>query len=338
MRLAAEYVLPLRWEHDRDLPELTRYLSRLSTWIDVTVVDGSPPALFAAHAAAWGDRVRLLAPTVSHGANGKVRGVLTGLATARHEHVVLADDDVRHTRATLVAVVAELAEADLVTPQNVFRPLPWHARWDTARSLVNRGLAADYPGTYGIRRSAMRRAGGYDADALFENLEMERSVRAAGGRVRVCRDLYVSRRPPTPRHFRGQRVRQAYDSLAQPLRFAAELSLAPALLALRRRPAALLAVGALSMLLAEHGRRRDRGDGVFPRTSALWAPVWLGERAVTSWLALGLRLRGGVRYAGRRVSHPATPLRVLRRRFALRLDATAPRTRRGGTGASSETQ
>lgn len=313
MRLAAEYVLPLRWEDDRELPELTRYLASLSAVIDVTVVDGSPSALFAAHAAAWGDRVRHLGPTVTTGANGKARGVLSGLAVARHELVVLADDDVRHTRATLAAVVAELEGADVVVPQNVFRPLPWHARWDTARSLVNRAVAADYPGTYGVRRSALRQTGGYDADALFENLEMERTVRAAGGRVRVCRDLFVVRRSPTARHFRSQRVRQAYDSLAQPRRFAVELALAPALLALRRRPAGLLAVLVLSVLLAERGRRRDRGAGVFPRTSALWGPAWLAERAVTSWVALGLRLRGGVSYAGRRVVRAATPLRELRR-------------------------
>ena len=38
---------------------------------------------------------------------------------------------------------------DLVRPQNYFEPLPWHARWDTARTLLNRGLGRDYPGTLG---------------------------------------------------------------------------------------------------------------------------------------------------------------------------------------------
>jgi len=310
--LDAEYVLPLRWTDDADLADLTLYLRRLSTHIDVTVVDGSPPVLLRAHARAWSGIVRHVAPHDMHGANGKVRGVLTGLALTRHERIVIADDDIRHDPATLRALVAELRDADLVKPQNVFRPQPWHARWDTARSLVNRAVSADYPGTYAVRRRALPH--GYDPDALFENLEMERTVRAAGGRVRSCPDLFVERRPPTTRHFLGQRVRQAYDSLAQPKRLCAELAILPTLLALRRRRGilALLALGAVA--LAERGRRRDGGRAVFPRLAAWWTPAWALERGLTSWIAVGLRLRGGVRYADTRVRLPATPLRVLRRR------------------------
>lgn len=314
MRVEAEYVLPLRWRDDRDLDDLTSYLRRLSTWIDVTVVDGSEPVLFRAHGRAWGPSVRHVTPAVTHGANGKVRGVLTGLAIARHECVLIADDDVRHTPATVTALVAELQDADLVTPQNIFRPLPWHARWDTARSLVTRALAADYPGTYAVRRSALAR--GYDPDALFENCEMERTVRAGGGRVRVCRDLYVARRPPTTRHFWSQRIRQAYDSHAQPLRLCLELAIVPVTLALRRRRGilTLLALGTIG--LAEYGRRRAGGRAVFPRSAAWWTPLWVFERGVTSWLALAIRLRGGVRYGGGRVRLAATPVRTLRRRAA----------------------
>jgi len=246
MRIDAEYVLPLRWHDDRDLVNLTAYLRRLSTWIDVTVVDGSEPRLFRRHAEAWGRDVRHVRPTPTRGANGKVVGVLTGLSLARHEVVVLADDDVRHTPATLAALRAEIEDADLVAPQNVFRPHPWHARWDTARSLVNRAFAADYPGTYALRRSALRH--GYDPDALFENCEMERTVRAGGGRVHACRDLYIDRRPPTVRHFWAQRVRQAYDSQAQPLRLCLELAIVPTLFALRRRR------GILALLAPRCGR------------------------------------------------------------------------------------
>jgi len=314
MRLAAEYVLPLRCTDDRGLAELTAYLHRLSRWIDVTVVDGSPPELYARHAAAWGAHVRHMAPALTGGANGKVRGVLTGIALARHERIVLADDDVRHDRATLAALLGELRDADLVAPQNVFRPRPWHARWDTARSLFNRALTGDYPGTYGVRRSVLWRTGGYDADALFENLEMQRTISAADGRVRSCPDLFVTRLPPSSAHFRAQRVRQAYDSFAQPARLLAELALAPTVFALRRRPGILCLLVVLGTVVAERGRRRARGTHVFPRTSALWAPLWLAERGVTSWVAVGLRLRGGVRYSSQRVALAASSLRTLRRR------------------------
>lgn len=312
MRLDAEYVLPVRWTHDDAIDELTAYLERLSSDIDVTVVDGSAPDLFRAHARAWSGSVRHVAPMLSHGANGKVRGVLTGLALARHEHVVIADDDVRHDRATLAALVAALRDADLVKPQNVFRPLPWHARWDTARTLINRAVAADYPGTYAVRRAALAR--GYDPDALFENLEMERTVRAAGGRVRTCPDLFVERRPPTARHFWAQRVRQAYDSTAQPARMCIELAVVPLLIALRRRHGILILLALAVTGLAERGRRRNGGRHVFERSAAWWAPAWVLERGIASWIALALRLGGGVPYAGTRVVAAATPMRVLRRR------------------------
>ncbi len=54
---------------------------------------------------------------------------------------------------------------------------------------------------------------------------------------------------------------------------------------------------------------------VFPFTAALTAPLWITERAVCTWLALGTRLMyGGVRYRGGVLSRAATPMRVLRQR------------------------
>ncbi|GIG37570.1 glycosyltransferase [Cellulomonas pakistanensis] len=312
----AEYVLPLRWADDRDLPDLAAYLDRLVAWMPVTVVDGSDDARFAAHARAFPAAVRHVRPDPRPGRNGKVAGVVTGLRLARADRVVVADDDVRYDDATLRAVLDRLGDADVVRPQNVFDPLPWHARWDTARTLVNRALGGDYPGTLAIRRTALGPEG-YDGDVLFENLELLRTVRARGGVVRRADDLYVPRRPPTARHFLGQRPRQAYDSLAQPARYAAELAVLPVvLLAARRGPRALLALALAACALAEAGRRRAGGAHRIPATASLLAPGWLLERGVCAWLALALRATGGARYGGSRLPRAATPLRDLRARAA----------------------
>jgi hypothetical protein len=319
MRLPVAYVLPLRWQDDAGLHELTDYLEWLRTHVDVTVVDGSAPALFAHHAARWGDLVRHVPPDADLGyANGKVNGVLTGLRLARDEHVVIADDDVRYDRTGLESVHRLLATADLVRPQNFFAPLPWHAHWDTARSLLNRVTGGDYPGTLGVRRSTFDQIGGYDGDVLFENLELIRTVRAGGGVEAGPADLYVRRLPPDAGRFWSQRIRQAYDDLAQPVRMTAFLAVLPAVvLAVRRRhPGRVVAAAAIAVAVAETGRRRAGGTHVFPVAAALIAPVWVMERAVCSWIALAMWASGrGVRYGGRRIRRAANTERALTRRL-----------------------
>lgn len=295
----AGYVLPLRWADGTDLTELTNYLESLRQWIEVTVVDGSDPAAFAAHRRAWGELVRHVRPMPWPGRNGKVRGVVTGVRLTRHRLVVIADDDVRYTEQTLAEVLAGLAEADLVVPQNVFSAWPWHARWDTGRQLVNRAFGGDYPGTLAAHRSFL--VDGYAGDVLFENLELIRTVVRRGGRVRRLNGVYVARLPPTAAHFWSQRIRQAYDSFAQPGRLLTEAALLPVLVLAGRRPAALAGLLAAAIGVGEFGRRRAGGAAWFPATAALWVPVWLVERAVCTWLALGQRLRGGVRYGDGRI-------------------------------------
>jgi hypothetical protein len=312
--LHAEYVLPLRWTSDEGLDELTEYLHALSERIPVTVVDGSPELVFARHAARWRGMVRHLPPEPWPGRNGKVAGVLTGVLLARAERVVLADDDVRYDDDSLRTVIRMLDDAEIVRPQNYFSSLPWHARADTARSLVNRAFGSDYPGTFAVRRSALFATGGYDGDVLFENLELLRTLRAGGGREIRADGVYVRRLPPTLRHFAGQRVRQAYDDFAQPVRLVLELGLLPLLAWAARRPIRLRPIAGAAIAIAEVGRRRAGGATVFPPTAALWAPVWMLERAVTVWAAVGWRLRGGVPYAGSRLRRAGTSERELRRR------------------------
>lgn len=327
-RRPISYVLPLRMADAGPRAELAAYLRELSGWVDdVIVVDGSEPRLFADNAAAWPAGVRQVAPDPAHRClNGKVAGIHTGVEQARHEHVVLADDDVRYEQPQLARISALLETHDLVQPQNVFDPLPWHARWDTARTLLNRSLGADFPGTLAVRRSRFLAMGGYDGDVMFENLELIRTVRAHGGRVATPLDLHVRRLPPSATHFWSQRVRQAYDELALPLRLAGWLSVAPLVaLALARRRRRWIACGSIGVTaLAERGRRRDGGRAAFPASCSLFSPLWVLERGVCVWLALLQRLRyGGVRYGDTVIPGAAHSLRTLRRRARSRASASA---------------
>ena len=316
-RLDLEYVLPLRWDRvasAREVPGMTAYLAWLGSVVDVTVVDGSEQDVFRRHHALWSPMVRHLPPQARPGPNGKVAGVVTGVFGARHERVVVADDDVRYGLEGLHQVHAALASADVVRPQCVFSELLWHTRWDTSRTLVNRAVGHDFPGTHGLRRSTFVAAGGYDGHALFENLEMTRTIEAAGGTVLDAPWLPVRRNAPVTSQFWDQRVRQAYDDFAQPGRLVAELSLLPLLaVASVRRPRLLGAAVVASVAVAEVGRRRAGGVRMFERSAALWAPLWVAERALCVWLAVIDRCRGGARYGGRRLPLAAHSPKALRR-------------------------
>lgn len=340
------YVLPLRWTAPGPMGELADYLRGIAGEVEeILVIDGSPEPLFGRHAEALRDVARHLRPHPDLCFQmGKVNGVVTGVRECSCERVVLADDDVRYDAAGLRRVAGLLDGAHLVRPQNYFDDLPWHARWDTARTLLNRFFTGDpefpvgdFPGTLAVRRSTFLAADGYDGDVLFENLELMRTIRAAGGTVLTPLDLYVARRPPSTAHFRSQRVRQAYDDFAIPARIGFFLAALPLALveaaAVSRRPAASRNLGAAALALilaAESGRRRAGGASRFPVSSALLAPAWVAERSLCAWIALAARLRGGVRYGEVRLGRPATPSRVLRRRFASRSAGDS-----AGTGTGS---
>lgn len=285
---------------------------------ELIVVDGSDDEYFSEHQALWASACTHVRPRPGLSfANGKVDGVFTGIELASNDKVIIADDDVRYDEPALIAMEAELEYAELVRPQNYFDPAPWHALWDTGRTLVNRAFAADYPGTLGVRRAAFLSCGGYDGNTMFENLELIRTIEAGGGRSVSRLDLYVRRMPPSTARFWSQRSRQAFDDLAQPWRLLAFLALGPLLvreiaLGRLRRAGVVLA---LPVALAEFGRWRAGGRFYFSARASLYAPLWVLERSCAVWLALGMRARGGVPYRGGRIKVAANPRRRIRKRL-----------------------
>jgi hypothetical protein len=311
---AITYVLPIRSTISNTSREFRKYLEWIRTRAEVIVVDGSVAKVFNAHESAWGELVRHVAP--HHDLRtpmGKVGGVLTGVRLASHERIIIADEDVRYDAHSLSAASDALNDVDVVRPQNFFHPLPWHARWDTARTLLNRLFGGDWPGTLGIRKSILSATRGYDGSVMFENFELVRTVIAAGGTETVLSSAFVKRLPSTASHFWSQRIRQAYDELARPWRLLAQLSLLPvAVLLWLWNPWSLAFVALAAIALAEMGRWKDGGRQVFPAATSLFAVAWLIERGICSWLAVGSRIVfGGVRYNGSLLRQAATPMGVL---------------------------
>lgn len=312
-----------------DMDDLTDYLRWLSGHTELVIVDGSTEVIFDRNHALWGPLGRHLRPDPAYRClNGKAWGVMTGVRAASHELVIVADDDVRYDGPALRDMVRSLAGADLVRPQNYFDPLPWHAAWDTARSLLNRSIGCDHPGSFGVRRSTLIEAGGYDGNVLFENLELVRTIDAIGGSTVDRPGIYVRRLPPTVERFLSQRLRQAYDDLSQPIRFTAFLMVLPTIAAAIRFRGVrrfLVGTGLIIISLAERGRRLHGGTLVFRSRCVWYAPVWVLGRGANVWIALWFRLfRGGVHYAGRRIIVAANSPRRRERPGVGRLPSRCP--------------
>jgi hypothetical protein len=285
-----------------EIGRFTRYFqSLLGANCEVLVVDGSPPEVFKAHHAAWGEVARHVTVDPQYRyLNGKVNGVHTGIAIASCESIILADDDIRYTADDVERMCGLLEHYELVRPQNYLSPLPWWGRMEAARMLINRGVlrTGDYPGTCGLHRSAMLRVGHYDGDVLFDNEEIVRHFIVKGASVCHVNDFFILKRPPTLRKWREQRPRQAYEDFvmrAKTLGFMAVLPLAVVAMLLGGSGALLAyacALAAASMVLAERGRR-GQARRFFPAYVTLHAPLWMLERAMSVYWALYWRLVHG---------------------------------------------
>jgi hypothetical protein len=211
------YLLPIRRAAfvEAEAQEFVGYFEMLrGANCELIVVDGSPPEVFAQHRALWSPLARHEAVDKRFGyLNDKVNGIHTGVEIASCEQIVLADDDIRYTAADIEKMRALLDEYEMVRPQNYLSPLPWWARIESARMLINRATLkiGDYPGTCAFRRSTMLRLGHYDGDVLFDNEEIIRHFARFGASI-ITRSISSCRkRPPTLRKWKEQRPRQAYE-------------------------------------------------------------------------------------------------------------------------------
>ena len=266
---------------------------------ELLVIDGSPDDVFAQHDRLWSGVCRHERVDRRHGyLNDKVNGVHTGVALASHEKIILADDDVRYSSGNVRETSALLDQFEVVRPQNYLRPLPWWARMEGARMLINRATlrTADYPGTCAFRRATMLRVGHYDGDVLFDNEEIIRHFARSGASICYANNLFVQKRPPTFRKWVEQRPRQAYEDF--PLRaktaifFIIPLLLLVALLIGRLLPT-FFALVLISAALALIGRVRGDAAKFYPASIPFYAPLWIVERSFSTYAALYWLVRHG---------------------------------------------
>ncbi len=300
--LRCSYLLPIRRVRAvaDECADFAAYFRRLTeAGCEVIVVDGSPEPVFALHDEAWRGLCHHLTVDPQYRyLNGKVNGIHTGVDAASHNQIIIGDDDIRYTAHDIERTCALLEQAEMVRPQNYLSPLPWWARMEAARMLINRALlpTGDYPGTCAFRCDAFRRAGHYDGDVLFDNEEIVRHFALRGASIAYAVDFFILKRPPTLTKWREQRPRQAYEDFVMHAKTAFFLSLLPLLLLLCFAFGAVTAlsfallVGTLSFLLASRGRARNDASRFFPFSVCFYAPLWVLERAISVYWALYWRV------------------------------------------------
>ena len=268
---------------------------------EVLVVDGSPPAVFSTHQEIWRGVCFHVPVDPQHKyLNGKVNGIHTGVALASHERIILADDDIRYTSDDVRRMCRLLADYEMVRPQNYLRPLPFWARTEAARMLINRAWIreGDYPGTLGVRRSAMLRVGHYDGDVLFDNEEIVRHFRAHGAKIAYARDFFILKRPPSFRKWLEQRPRQAYEDFVMHTKTSFFTLLPPAcaliwLVTGWRWLLAFVTVVACGAVIAAARGLGNEAARFFSPLLCLYAPLWVAERALSTYWAFYWRVAHG---------------------------------------------
>jgi hypothetical protein len=292
------YLLPIRRARfsQSESDELANYFRTLNdAGCDVVVIDGSPAPVFQQHGEDWDSLCRHEQVDRSFGyLNDKVNGIHTGVKLAAVEQIILADDDIRYAPSEIDRVCELLDKFEVVRPQNFLAPLPWWARMEAARMLINRATlrTADYPGTCAFRRNTMLRVGHYDGDVLFDNEEIIRHFARAGAAISYATNLFVPKRPPNCRKWIEQRPRQAYEDFGLREKTALFFSVPIVVLVigftwgLKGLLLSSLILSAIAIALAVAGRLRGRASKYFPWSVCLCAPLWIAERSFSTYWAL----------------------------------------------------
>jgi hypothetical protein len=292
------YLLPIRRAEfsPTETAQLAAYFRAVNdAGCDVLVIDGSPAPVFERHAESWCCVSRHESVDRSFGyLNDKVNGIHTGVRLASNEKIILADDDIRYEAGQIERVSELLENFEVVRPQNFLSPLPWWARMEAARMLINRATlrTADYPGTCAFRRTVMLRVGPYDGDVLFDNEEIIRHFARAGTTISYAANLFVRKRPPTFRKWIEQRPRQAYEDFGLRAKTALFLSLPllgasiGLLFGWKAFFGYLVFVSLAAGAVAIAGRFRGAAPEFFPVSVCWFAPLWILERTLSTYWAL----------------------------------------------------
>lgn len=312
------YVVPLEEQAAGsvdDLRPLSEYLSTLAVAdCDVLILDASSVESFERNRTIlrWVGR-HVAVDGRDRTASGAIDAIRAAVALAPCEKVIVAGPDVRYTAEEIGEVCDLLDLHEVVEPQDYLDPMPWWAGVEAGRMLVHRSIEPypDHGATFGFRRSAVR--GLRSVDAFDVGDDPVRRLSAQGAEIFSALDLFVRRRPPQLAEWLHERTRQAEDDFAMPVKSAFFFALIPMAILLALFGGPRIAGGYLGAIaFAAIGlaiRGRIGAGSVFPLRACFYAPLWVLERAISVYWALGLKMRGATVPAGGEVVAEKTSAR-----------------------------
>lgn len=319
---ALDIVVPVRLSSPERTLQIVRCYDDLMTRcleanldVRVIIVAGSFDVFVTIIGAAALNRTTFLvlrapAPSADSPQNGKLVNVSAAIALASSDSILVCDDDARPTLRAVTAICDTLSTVDHVRLSVRYGAPSLFDLIDLSGIFVVNFCSPEkqFWGHFGFRLSALQKCGGLPLDVLFDELAVYRRLRNAGFTsvysTNTAMDMISHR---DLREFMSQRLRYAYENFAYPLRFVVTLSILPLLVGVERafgRIEALISAVAVSGLVAALAclgqSRYDRGR--HSKWAWLWAPLWFWFYPVLSWVALGMRSVGGVRFGTERLS------------------------------------
>lgn len=243
------------------------------------------------------------------GKNDKLNGIYDALNHTRFQRTLLVDDHYRPTVENLLQVNQMFSRYDCFKCMVEFDRPTLAALIDLNGIFIINLLhpLRQFCGHLCFDSRLFETSGFPSRDALFDELAMELHLRKHTKNVYYAGDIFLKaiHNADWARFFE-QRVRYAYENMAFPLRFTFFLLVMPLLFVIGiwevgYALAISLALTLLTVVASFIGQVKY-GRGRFPALTFLLAPLWFWPYPLTTWLAVLLRLTGGVRFGGRKIT------------------------------------
>lgn len=310
-------VIPIKVSSLTSLAGLRECLAKLLSHpfpfeLEVIITDESPDDVFAA-IDGWFQHE----PRVTHicprdecrtGRNDKLNGIYDAMNHVSYDYIVLVDDHYRLSVDNLDQILSLFGEYDCFKCMVDFDQTRISSLVDVCGIFIINMLHPyrQFCGHLCFNLQTIKEIGFPSRDMLFDELGMELQFRKHQKKVHFADKIFFEAvQKISWKRFFEQRLRYAYENFAFPLRFSLFLCVLPLILA-----CALIgksfAIGFIVLLtlavvcLGLVGQIKYR-QGRFPVWTFLLSPVWFWFYPFTTWLAIVYRLRGGVKFGGRKI-------------------------------------